>query len=410
MGATESIVVVGAGQAGDRAVRTLRAEGFVGNIDLVGEEPHPPYERPPLSKSVLVGKRDDSVTFLGAGDAYAELGIRWRPGVRVKELDRESRSVLLSSLERLHYDRLILATGSRARTLGVPGANHPRIAYLRSLEDCYSLRRNLSASRRVVIVGGGWIGLEVAASARELGLSVTLLEAGDRLCSRSLPTEVSELIRHWHRQRGVDIRLGETVSAVRENKDGRLVVVSGRGESYPADTMVVGIGAVPNDELARDAGLAVDNGILTDACGRTEDPCVFACGDVSNYYNEFLGRRVRLESWSNANNQAVAAARAAMCLPGQNDVVPWFWSEQYGMVVQILGMPEARCDCFVRGDIESGSFTRFYIERDTIRTVVAVNRAADVPASRRLMEHRLAVDPERLVDQSVPLKKLLKRQ
>ncbi len=404
----ESIVIVGAGQAGGWVAKTLRAEGFRGHVHLVGEEDHLPYERPPLSKAVLTGDAGDESTYLFDAPAFDALQVTLHRGLRAESVDRETRTVALDNGERLSYDRLVLATGSRVRRLDLPGSDLPAVTYLRDLADCTSLREKLSTAHRLAVVGGGWIGLEVAASARKLGLEVTVLEAADRLCARALPPRLSDFLAARHRAHGVDVRLGVGIESFRPTPDGALDVVLAGGDAITVDLVVVGIGVIPETTLAQAAGLDVDNGVVTDAVGRTVDPHVFACGDVTNHHSGFLGRRVRLESWANAQNQGIAAARAALGIDTDYADVPWFWSDQYDLNVQMLGVPERWSEPVIRGDMEAGAFTAFYLDGDMLDAVVAVNSARDIAVARRLMERRIRVNAGRLADPGVKLQSLLK--
>ncbi len=404
----ERIVVIGAGQAGGWVAKTLRDEGFEGRIDLVGDESFLPYERPPLSKAVLTGEAADETTLVFDAATFESLKVEWHGGVRATSIDRETRTVELDQGEPLRYDRLVLATGSRVRRLGLPGADHPRVRYLRDLADSAAIRECLAPERRLVVVGGGWIGLEVAASARKLGLEVIVLEAGDRLCARALPPELSAFLAGQHRARGVDVRLGVAIESFRSTTPDRVQVVMAAGETLDADLVVVGIGVVPDTRLAEAAGLEVDNGVVTDAVGRTGDPFIFACGDVTSHHNPFLDRRVRLESWANAQNQAIAAARAALGLESTYEDVPWFWSDQYDLNVQMLGVPSGWREPVMRGDMSDNAFTAFYLDGDRLDAVVAVNNARDIKVARRLMERRIPVDAARLADPATKLQALLK--
>lgn len=404
----ERIVVIGAGQAGGWAAKTLRGEGFEGRLDLVGAEDSLPYERPPLSKAVLIGEADNDSTLVFDTGTFDSLNVEWHRGVCATSIDRESRTVSLDRGESLAYDRLVIATGSRVRRLNLPGADHPRVRYLRDLDDSAAIRAQLSAGRHLAVIGGGWIGLEVAASARKRGLNVTVLEAGERLCARALPPELSDFLASQHRAHDVDVRLGVGIESFRDTGDGAVEVVMGDGEPLVADLVVVGIGVAPDTALAEAAGLEVDNGVVTDAVGRTSDPLVFACGDVTAHQNAFLDRRVRLESWANAQNQAIAAARAALGLESTYDDVPWFWSDQYDMNIQMLGVPERWTEPVMRGDPGEGTFTAFYLAGDRLDAVVAVNNARDIKVARRLMERRIPVDASKLADTDVKLQALLK--
>ena len=368
------IIIVGAGQAGGWAAWALRDTGFAGEIVLVGEERHPPYQRPPLSKEVLMGVNPPESTYLWPGGLDAE----FVGGVRACRIDRALRRIELSDGRTLSYDKLIIATGGRVRRLDIPGAH-----YLRTIEDAVGLRLALATRGRVLVVGGGWIGLEAAAAARTAGCAVTVVESADRLCGRVMPRVVSDYLRALHERHGVDVHL------------------NGDLNMHSATTIVVGIGIVPNVELAQEAGLVVANGIVVDEFGVTSDPDILAVGDVANL------RGVRLETWANAQNQAIAAARTLAGVPTPYRETPWFWSNQYHVNMQFLGLPLPEHALVVRGDPKDDKFTLFFLQGDRLGAVVAANNMRDLRASRRLMESGASVDAARLADVSRPLQELL---
>ena len=406
MSSAPTTVIVGTGQAGGWAAVTLRAEGFTGRIVVVGEESHPPYERPPLSKGVLSKDEAPETCHLRPADSYGEQSIELRLGVRATGLDRAARRVALTDGETLDYDTLLLATGSRVRRLPVPGADGPGVHYLRTIDDALAIRARLTPQARLCVVGGGYIGLEVAASARQRGCAVTILEMEDVVMKRVVPAEVGRFYDGVHREHGVDIRLGQTVTRIEDDGAAQRVVCAD-GTEVAADIVVVGVGIIPNAELADAAGLDVDNGILVDELGRTSDPHVFAAGDVTNHVNPVLGRRVRLESWQNAQNQAIAVARA-MC-GGQTPYgeVPWFWSDQYDLNLQMVGLADRWDQVVVRGDMDSRRFVVVCLADGRVVTGNGVNSARDVRYVRRMIEKNSAVDPAALADPEVPLKSLV---
>ncbi|MCL4798155.1 MAG: FAD-dependent oxidoreductase [Burkholderiales bacterium] len=409
----QSVVIVGAGQAGGWAAKTLRAEGFAGRITLVGDEPHPPHERPPLSKAVLAGASEPAVCDLFKAETLAELALDCIPAERATAIDRAARVVLTDRGRRLAYDRLVIATGSRVRRLAVPGADLPGVRYLRTIADALALRERLGAGARLLVVGGGWIGLEAAATARKRGATVTVLEAADRLCARAVPAEVSAFLARLHASHGVAIRLGAKLERFEPAAGGALQAVLADGTRIAADTVLVGVGIVPNVELAREAGLEVANGIVVDDQGRTSDPDVFAAGDVTDLPAARLGRRVRLESWQNAQDQAIVAAKAALGGDARYDPLPWFWSDQYDANIQMLGMPERWPAGIARGDPAGTSFSLFYLRGDrgpdgaaAIEAVVSINAPRELRAARRLIEQGRPVIPQALADPQTSLQKL----
>jgi 3-phenylpropionate/trans-cinnamate dioxygenase ferredoxin reductase subunit len=403
---TDTIVIVGTGQAGGWAAQTLRKEGHPGRIVLIGDEPHPPYERPPLSKAVLSGDASAESTYLIKREAFEQLALDWRPGVRVTAIDRATQRIQVSKGEPIAYDKLILCNGGRARTLQVPGSNLPGVMTLRNLQDARTLAQSLISGNRLVVVGGGWIGLEVAATARKKGMSVTVVEAMQRLCERTVPPEISAYLFTLHASHGTEVVLGAGVEKVSRAADGALAVMLSDGSELDCDTVVVGIGLIPNDELAREAGLACDGGVVVDAQCRTSDPNIFAAGDVASWHCAWAGRRMRLESWQNAQEQGIAAARSALGLEVDHQPLPWFWSDQYDTNLQIYGMPTSS-HCVVERRVPGAdAFILFYLDGNVVSAAVGPNSARDLRFARRLIEQRKTVDPARLADVQVPMAKV----
>lgn len=409
-----TFVIVGAGQAGRWLVLTLRAEGFAGRIVWLGEEPHPPYDRPPLSKAVLKGDVPLAQLVLIPADKFAALQVDWRPGQTVTAIDRGAQEVVTASGERCHYDTLFLAHGGRARMLpGVPA--HPRLLTLRSFEDAQAIKQELLAAQHVLVLGGGWIGLEVAASARLLGKPVTVLEAASRLCIRTVPPCVSAHLLALHQAQGVDVRLGDGVMAV-DVSDAGVTVQLASGATVEGDCMVVGIGLVANDGFAAAAGLAVGNGVLTDACGRTNDDAIFAVGDIANALQATSsgsagstpGARARIESWDNAQRQAIAAAKAALGIAHDHhaDGPPWFWSDQYEDNLQLLGLPDENMQVIERTNPEKGQRIFFFCTGKAVSAVAAVNAGREVKIVRKWISQGRYPALASLADISVDLNKL----
>lgn len=404
--ALATIVIVGAGQAGGWAAQTLRKEGFAGRLVLIGDEAHPPHERPPLSKAVLAGDAPPESTALQKSEAFEALGAEWRPLARVTRIDRAGKRLEMAGGEFLPYDKLILCTGGRARTLSVAGADGPGIFTLRTIDDALALAPLLKPHSRVVIIGGGWIGLEVAATANKKGAQCTVVEAQGRLCERTVPTEISQHLQDLHQAHGTRVILGTGIASLSTGADGKPVVTLADGTTLECDAVVVGIGMVPNDELAREAGLECDGGIVVDSHCQTSDPDIFAAGDVAVMSNPWAGRRLRLESWQNAQDQGIAAARSALGLEVDYQPLPWFWSDQYDMNLQIYGVPMPSHRLVVRGKAGSGSFVLFYIDGDVVKAALGPNAARDLRFAKRLIEQRKPVDPARLADTSVQMAKL----
>lgn len=412
LAADTRVVIVGAGQAGGWAARTLRKEGFAGTITLVGEESWLPHERPPLSKSVLMGTAEPASTQLFPDDDWAALDINWMASRRVCSIDRRAHSLLLDDGSSLVWDRLILCTGGRSRTL-TPVGMQEACDTLRTIDDALRLRERFRTGRSLLVIGGGWIGLEVAATARELGLDVTLVESGDRLCARSLPENVSSWLQDLHRGHGVRIMLNTGVLSAVKQPDGSFEVgLSQAGDlsdTLSVDLVIAGIGMIANDELASAAGLECTGGIVVDASCRTSDPDIFAAGDVAVSPNSWMGRSCRLESWQNAQEQGIAAARSAMGHTVLHDPIPWFWSDQFSVNLQIQGVV-CDADQLVTREM-AGAFgdirvIHFYLRAGRLRGVVGMNAAKEVRMSKKLIALGTSPDLAALADASVPLGKL----
>lgn len=404
---TETYIIIGAGQAGGWGAKTLRDQGFAGRVILVGEEAYPPHERPPLSKDVLLGLKPPESTYIWPPEKLIAQNIEIRTGARVDKIDRAQKRLGLPGGEGLAYDKLLIATGSRVRRLNTEGADLPGVHYLRSIDDTLAIKRGLGPQTRLLVVGAGWIGLETAAAARKHGAHVTVVELANQACNRALPKGLADYLQERHTAQGVEFRLTTTVRSFEGNERVERAVLSD-GTELPVSIVVIGIGVVPNVELAQAAGLEVDNGIVTDASGRTADPAIFAAGDVTNHPNEFMGRRVRLESWANAQNQAIAAAKAMLGKTEPYNEIPWFWSDQYNLNLQLLGIPHKSDASVVRGDRAKDQFLEFFLLDGKIEAVAAVNSPRDLRFAKRLMQMNKAVDRQRLADTAVGLQDLAK--
>ncbi len=375
---TARIVIIGGGQAGGWAAKTLRDEGYDGEICVVAEEEWDFYERPPLSKATLL-EADAPLPRLFSEEVLRALNLRWFRPLRAEAIDRQNKRVDLSNGEQLGYDQLLIATGGRARLPGEAWAKQPQVYTLRHWQDAQRLKQRLVTTARLAIVGGGWIGLEIAASARKSGIAVTLFEQQPLLCMRSVSADVSQELERIHRDRGVDIRNGCGALALED--DGGLPVIHCDGQRETFDAVVVGIGVDLNLELARDAGLAVDRGIVVNAQGQTSDPAIFAAGDVAQHHQYGLC----IQSWAFAQNQAVATAKAMLSpqVAGYADV-PWLWSDQYVDNIQILGIPQPGCRTVTRRDPQGALF--FSIDADgRLTQLVAFNDARTVKLAKRWM-------------------------
>ncbi len=405
MAESSTFVVVGAGLAGGRAVETLRQEGFAGRIVLLGAELERPYERPPLSKDVLRGEARDEKVFLRPPDYYAEQLIELRLGATAKHLQPSDRTVVLSDGERLSYDKLLIATGVHVRRLRAPGAELPGVYYLRTLHDAQVIRAASRNARRVVVVGAGFIGAEVAASCRTRGLDVTMLELLPVPLQRALGDEVGQIYADIHRDHGVDLRLGTGIAELRG--DGRLEeVVTASGDRIPCDVAVIGVGVNPEVGWLHGTGLSLDNGVHVDEYTETSLPGVHAAGDIANWWHPTLGERLRVEHYDNAQNQGVAAAKSMLGIREPYAPVPFFWSDQYDLTLQYVGHGSGQDELVFRGDVASRSFLAFYLRDGRLRAALGINRLREVNAAKRLLRDQVPVTPEQLADEQVDLRRL----
>ncbi len=405
------MLIVGAGHCGGRAALALRGLGWEGAITLVGEEALPPYERPPLSKSVLLGDTDMDGMQLAGRDAYLAAGIALRLDASVAAIDRAARTVTLRDGETLRYRSLLLATGGSARQLSIPGAGHERVLSLRTHADALRIKAQLRPGARVVLIGGGFIGLEVAASARAAGCSVDVVEGAPRLLGRAVPESVAARVLALHGRRGTRIRCGAQPLEILHRADGGVELLLTGGERLAADLIVVGIGMAPRIELAQQCGLEVGQGIVVDAQLRSSDAAIFAAGDVCQFPSALSGASLRQETWHNAETQAGVAA--ANMLGGAVDYVdaPWFWSDQYDHTLQVCGEPGQAASCATRV-VDDGAILLFYLDADG-RLVGASGFGPagvvtkDLKIMRKLVERRARLDPALLENPAQPLKKML---
>ena len=402
----ESIVIVGAGQCGGQCADALLRAGYEGRLTLIGDERHPPYQRPPLSKQLLAGAIPPERTFLKPPGHWAEKGVELVLGRRAVSVDRDARHVVLDDGSTVDFAALVLATGSRPRELALPGRGLQGIHDLRTLDDVDAIRGGLREGARLVVVGGGFIGLEVASVARGLGAEVTVLEAAGRLLPRVVPPAMSAWFRRLHESHGVTVHTGVAVQAF-EGRDGRVSAVATAAGPHAADLVVMGVGIVPNQELAADCGLPCDDGIMVDDHCRTADAAVLAAGDCTRHPQPLLGGTLRLESVHNATAQARVAAANLMGGDERYAEIPWFWSDQYDVKLQMIGLSSGHDRAVVRGDMDGGAFIVFYLRDGVPVAADAVNSARDFMACRKLIPRLEAVDPARLADPDTPLNDLL---
>ena len=397
----DRIVIIGAGQAGAQAVASLRAEGFSGSIAMIGEEAFPPYQRPPLSKAYLSGDYARERLFLKPDSFYAEAKCDLRLGLAARSIDRKAKSVTLADGAVLPYDRLLIATGAAVRKLPIPGADLAGVHYLRGIADVDALRPELAAGRRLAVIGGGYIGLEVAAVARKFGLDVTVIEAESRVMARAASETVSAFYEKEHRAHGVNFLL----NAMAQGLEGgaRVEAVTTNRGRVACDFVLIGVGVAADVKLAQDAGLLCENGIVVDEFARSSDPDIFAAGDCTNHPS-FAGERVRLESVQNAIDQAKHAAAAMLGKGTVYREVPWFWSDQYDLKLQIAGLAKSDDVQIPRGDPALRKFSVFHLRGGIVAAVEAVNAAPDYIIGRKLIAARARIAPERLADNSIPIK------
>ncbi|MGE0330316.1 MAG: NAD(P)/FAD-dependent oxidoreductase [Ramlibacter sp.] len=405
------LLIVGAGHAGGELAIAARQGGWAGRIVLLGDETGVPYQRPPLSKAYLMGKADVESLALRPAAAYEAARVERVQGVRVVAIDRNAHKVTLADGSTLAYEKLAWCTGGRPRPLvceGIDPAHPPANLFtLRALADADAMREELRPGARVVVVGGGYVGLEVAASARGQGADVTVLEAQPRVLARVAGPEVSRFYEDVHREAGVTVFTGTGIGRV-ECEGGRIVaVVCSTGQRLAVDMVVAGIGMLPNIEAARAAGLADEGGILVDDLARTADPDIVAAGDCTLQQHALYGHKLRLESVPNALEQARAAASWLCDKPKPNRSVPWFWSDQYELKLQMAGLSQGYDRCVLRGSVAARSFCAFYLQGDRVLAVDAVNRPGDFMLVRRALAQPLRVDADRLADETIALKDLL---
>ncbi len=406
--APQTFIIVGAGQAGGETASELRKQGFAGRIVLVGDETHVPYRRPPLSKAYLSGTATEESLYILPPAGMEKARIEFIGGMRAVRIDRAARQLHLSDGRKLAYDKLVLATGGRARTLSLPGADRPNVFPLRSIADVRRCIRALPGpGKSAVIIGGGFIGLEVAASLRKLDLQVTVLEGLPRVLARVTIPEISAFFERVHREAGVDLRTGVQIAAF----EGEALVTGhallGDGSRIAADFILAGIGQLPNTELAETAGLVVDNGIVVDEHTRTSDPDIYAAGDCANHPNEFYGCRLRLESVQNAMEQGRVVASGLLGKPQPYNVVPWFWSDQYDLKLQMVGLSAGFDRMVLRGDLNARAFAAFYLKEGRLIAADTMGRPQDFMFAKKLVAMRAVVDPQQLADETVSLKTLL---
>ena len=407
MNTSTQCIVIGASHAAVQLIISLRQNGWAGGITVISDEAHLPYQRPPLSKAYLANTVQDEQLALRAPAAYEKLDISFKLNTRVTAIDTDKKQVHLDNGDLLSFDKLALCTGARARPLPIPGADLNAVHYLRTMDDVKGIQASAATAKSAVIIGGGYIGLETAASLTKLGVKVTVLETESRLLKRVASPQVSAFYLRLHTEEGIDIRLNTQASELMGDQTLSQVVCAD-GTAIEADMAIIGIGVIANTELATDAGLAVDNGIVVNEFAQTSHADIVAAGDCTNHPNPILNRNLRLESVPNAVEQAKAAA-ASLC-GGEKPYaeLPWFWSDQFDVKLQIAGMNQGYTEAVVRGDINNGrSFSVFYTANNKILAADCINRPKDFMLAKKLILQNIECNSASLSDEHVELKSLL---
>jgi len=401
---SDHCLIIGASHAAAQACVSLRQGGWSGEITVVGDEPNLPYHRPPLSKDFLSGQKDISDILIRPADAYKSADITMMLGTRIAAINPDEKTAITESGETLSFSKLILTTGARIRRLPVPGQDLPHVYYLRDTQDVLAIKADVRAGKQAVIIGGGYIGLETAASLRKQGMEVTVLEAMDRILQRVTAPQLSAFYKRVHTEEGVKILENVGATEIVETNDG-LAVKTGDGQSLPADMVIIGIGVIPNTELAAEAGLTVGNGIEVDEFCQTSHADVYAAGDVTWHHNPIYDRHIRLESVPNATEQAKTCADHINGKPKPYNSLPWFWSDQFDLKLQIAGLSTDYDDIIIRGDIEgSRSFAAYYFKGDKLLAVDAVNAPRDFMMTRMALTKGKTLDKAILRDPEAELK------
>ena len=404
---TETVIIIGAGHAAGQTAASLRQKGFKGRIIMIGDEAYVPYQRPPLSKAFLAGEMGLERLFFKPKKFWPEHDVETLLSTTVKEIDRAAKTVTLDTDETLSYDKLVLATGSRVRELHIPGHDLTGVHYLRSIDDVAALQPAFLEGAKLVIVGGGYIGLEVAAVGRKNKLDVTVLETESRVMNRVVATEISQFFQNMHTEEGVKLELGRRVQELHGDETGQLrEVVCADGHAVPADICIIGIGIIPNTELAEAADIKCSNGIAVDEYCQTSDTDIYAAGDCSRHPNPIYGRHLRLESVHNAIEQGKTVAASICGEPVPYAQVPWFWSDQYDVKLQIAGLTEGYDQFVMRGDPATRSFAAFYLQNGKLLAVDAVNSPREFMLGKKLIAAGATFKLEELKDMQADFKSL----
>ncbi|MEC7830464.1 MAG: FAD-dependent oxidoreductase [Pseudomonadota bacterium] len=401
----QKIVIIGGGQAACQTAASLKNLGHIGEISIFSSENYLPYQRPPLSKKFLLGELETKRLFLKPEKFYHENDIKLNLNTYVEQIDKKNKHIVFKGNKKEYYDDLVIATGTSPREIHSDMDNPRNIFYLRSIDDVLEIKRKLNNSKKVAIIGGGYIGLEVAAIISELGLDVTIIEMADRILERVTSQRISDFYTKIHNEAGVEILTNNSVKSLISGDKGVEIVTS--SETIQADFIVVGIGVIPCDKLALDAGLDVNNGIVVDEFCSTSDKNIFSAGDCTYHPNSFYKKNIRLESVHNAIEQGKTVASSILGHKEAYDQIPWFWSDQYDLKLQIAGLFGNYNDLIVRGNVDKKSFAVFYMDNENMIASDCINRPAEHMLSRKIIAERIVVDRSRLEDDSVSIKEII---
>ena len=402
----ENLLIIGAGQSAIQCISTLKKEGYSGSITLVGEEEHLPYQRPPLSKGFLEDSINKERLYFKKLEFFTENKVQLYLGLSAEKLEIDNQKVYLSDNSELEFDKLVFATGSRVRYLDFPGSELKSIFYLRDLDDAEAIKKDLETSENLVIIGAGYIGLEAAAIAAKKNKIVTIIEMADRVMNRTVDPQISEYYLNLHKSYGVKFHFNTSLQTINKVSDS-LEVVCSDGTEVKADSVLIGAGIVPNIELAEEAGIYCDNGIIVDEFGQTNFKNIYACGDCTNHPNKILNKNLRLESVHNAMEQAKTVASSVMNNPMEYNQVPWFWSDQYDHKLQIVGLSGDHDLVTMRGNTNDAKFMLFYTKDEELIAVDAINNPKEFLISRKLVANKVKIKPNVISDLNTNLNDLI---
>ena len=402
----ENLVIVGAGQSAIQCITSLRKEDYPGLITLVGEEEHLPYQRPPLSKGFLEDTVSNERLYFKKLEFFIENKVKLKLGTKAEEIDIENNNIHLSDNTKLSFDKLVFATGSSVRKLDFPGKDLNSIHYLRGLDDALSIKKDLQTRQNIVVVGAGYIGLEVAAIAAKQNKSVTVIEMADRVMNRTVDPQISDYYLNLHQKNGVTFKFNTSLKEIIGTNNPEKVVCSD-GSEVAADMVVIGAGIMPNVELAENAGLSCDNGIVVNEFGKTDHADIYACGDCTNHPNKLLNKKIRLESVHNAMEQSKTVASSIINQSLAYNQIPWFWSDQYDHKLQIVGLSGDHDKVIIRGDMSEAKFMLFYTKDDKLIAVDAVNNSKEFLICKKLVANKVTIKPDEISNPATNLNDLI---